>query len=214
MTEPAGNSKPKPDTAPGTHEAVLRLLEAEPRSKVLDMAAGEGALSLAFRERGFEVYACDIAPTFKVPDIPWKQWDLNSDASPYPEGYFDYVACVEIIEHLENPYHLVRQVRRILKGGGKLVLTTPNVTRLQSRIRFLLSGRLDNFPPDMREHINPLFFWELEHILSECGFAVECVTTNRVNKLAKLVRPLTWLLRAEDRLNLEAECYIIKSRKE
>ncbi len=204
--------RPKPDTAPGTHEVMLRLLDSEPGGRILDMGSGEGALSLALKERGFEVWALDIAPIFKAPDIPWKQWDLNSKTLPFEEGSFDYVASVEVIEHLENPHHLIRQARKLLKGDGKLILTTPNIANVQSRIRFALTGRFSFFEPGVEAHVNPIPFWELERILSENGFVIEYLGTVKFTKLGRILRPL-FFLEPRNRAILEGNILVMKARK-
>ncbi len=59
---------------------------------------------------------------------------------PYPDGHFATVLCGELIEHLfEDPMHLMSEVNRILKPGGHLVLTTPNIAALRG-ISAILQG--------------------------------------------------------------------------
>lgn len=211
---PRMKDRPRPDTAPGVHEAVLSLLQGEPRGKILDMGCWEGALSLALQQRGFEVLACDIARYLKVPNIPWKQWDLNSSTIPYEQDFFDYVALVEALEHLENPHQVIRAIRRILKPEGKLILTTPNILSLWSRIRFASSGWFAFFYQDDPTHINPVPFWELERILTANGFAIEAVTTNRHQRLAVALRPLLrLLLKPRDKVLMGGSVLIVKARR-
>jgi glycosyltransferase involved in cell wall biosynthesis/SAM-dependent methyltransferase len=58
-------------------------------------------------------------------------FDAERDPFPYPEGAFDTVVCGELIEHLfQDPMYLMSEVNRILKDGGHLVLTTPNIASL------------------------------------------------------------------------------------
>ena len=209
------NNKPRPDTAPKVHDVVLRLVEGEERGKLLDMGAWEGALSLALKEKGFEVWACDKVPAFKLRDIPWRQWDFNSNDMPFEPAFFDYVVCVEVIEHLENPHRLIRAVRSLLREGGKLIISTPNIASIQSRIRFFLSGWFDFFEPGEEEHINPIPFWELERLLRGNGFVIEAIATNRLTILGEITRPLCWLLlKPRNRPLMEGNTLIIKARKE
>ena len=61
------DDQPKPDTASNVHEVVLDLLKNEKRGKLLDLGAGEGALSKGLLEIGFEVECCDFNPErFKI----------------------------------------------------------------------------------------------------------------------------------------------------
>ncbi len=54
-------------------------------------------------------------------------------AFPYADESFDTVVCGELIEHLfHDPMHMMSEINRILKPGGHLLLTTPNVASLRS----------------------------------------------------------------------------------
>jgi homopolymeric O-antigen transport system permease protein len=76
-----------------------------------------------------ETFACDV-----------DHFDAEKDVFPYPDGYFSTVVCGELIEHLfEDPMHLMSEVNRILKPGGHLVLTTPNIASLRG-IQAILHG--------------------------------------------------------------------------
>jgi glycosyltransferase involved in cell wall biosynthesis/SAM-dependent methyltransferase len=69
-----------------------------------------------------------------------EHFDAEKDAFPYADDYFSTVICGELIEHLfEDPMHLMGEVNRILKPGGHLVLTTPNVAALRG-ISAILQG--------------------------------------------------------------------------
>jgi glycosyltransferase involved in cell wall biosynthesis/SAM-dependent methyltransferase len=76
-----------------------------------------------------ETFTCDI-----------DHFDAEKDRFPYDGEYFSTVLCGELIEHLfEDPMHLMSEVNRILKPGGHLVLTTPNVAALRG-ISAILQG--------------------------------------------------------------------------
>ena len=76
-----------------------------------------------------ETFTCDI-----------DHFDAEKDRFPYDDAYFSTVLCGELIEHLfADPMHLMCEVNRILKPGGHLVLTTPNVAALRG-ISAILQG--------------------------------------------------------------------------
>ena len=76
-----------------------------------------------------EPFVCDI-----------DHFDAEKDVFPYPDGHFSTVLCCELIEHLfEDPMHLMFEANRILKPGGHLLLTTPNVVALRG-IAAVLQG--------------------------------------------------------------------------
>lgn len=177
---------------PKTHERVIALFREFERGSVLDLGAGEGALSLRLREMGFDVRAADLLPEqFKVSEIPCDPVDLNR-AFPYPDGIFDHLCGVEVIEHLENHFGFIRECHRILKPRGKLVLTTPNILNLASRMRYLCTGFYPLVPRPINEttrspvwdHIHPITYYQLRYILHTNGFRMHTVTTDRYRKSA------------------------------
>ncbi len=195
----------RPDAASLVHEKVLSLLLTEKPGLVLDVPAGEGAFVAKARELGYKVRCGDIdVSRFKVHGIKCDQVDLNKPW-PYTSYMFDYVVSIEAIEHLENPWHVVREANRVLKLGGKLIITTPNILTIKSRLSYLLYGypnyfhymierhsnRRDESPVD---HINPVGFLELRHILSRNGFQIETIEANRYLKRHSVLYQLLKLL--------------------
>lgn len=70
----------------------------------------------------------------------YEHFNIEGDLFPYKDSEFDVVVLAEIIEHLLNdPCSVIREIKRVLKPGGTLILTTPNVARLENIAR-LISG--------------------------------------------------------------------------
>ncbi|MEW6439356.1 MAG: class I SAM-dependent methyltransferase [bacterium] len=171
------------EALPGVYDRVLELLRTEPVKTVLDLPAGAGLLSAALSEAGFQVVAGDVRPAkFGPSGIAIIEVDMNGRL-PWQSASFDGVVCVEGIEHLESVLGPCRELFRVLKPGGVLVITTPNVANLWSRVKFLLRGTFYWFDEDAASrfgHLNPIPWFELEYVLQACGFQVEVVTTNRL----------------------------------
>jgi SAM-dependent methyltransferase len=67
--------------------------------------------------------------------------NLDTDPFPYDDGYFTTVVCMETLEHLiADPMHMMEQINRVLKPGGNVVISTPNVTSIAS-LTNILQGR-------------------------------------------------------------------------
>lgn len=141
---------------------------------VLDFGAGLGGFARRLQEAGLyrTVSAVDImARPEALPDaIVWRQADLNAPL-PLPDGGFDAIAALEVIEHLENPRAMLRECFRLLRPGGLLVLTTPNVESLRSLASFALRGYFAAFgPQSYPAHITPLARIDLARAATEAGF--------------------------------------------
>ena len=132
---------------------------------------------------GGETFACDI-----------DHFDAERDRFPYEDEYFSTVICGELIEHLfEDPMHLMAEVNRILKPGGHLVLTTPNVAALRG-ISAILQGYHPGFfnayikpaagsgEVDAR-HNREYTPREIHKLLENSGFAVALLETGEFRDL-------------------------------
>lgn len=171
--------------AAGLYERVLSFLPKEnnKRITILDAGAGSGALSFQLKKMGFQVWACDKNPKqFQVADTFCKQANLN-EKIPFKNNLFDYVISLETIEHLEDPWNFLREVQRVLKPKGTVILSTPNNTHISSRVFYLIFGRFIAFWSrrylEYNWHINPIFYWNLEFMLDHTGFKVTKRTYNQ-----------------------------------
>lgn len=164
---------PKPIAAPGVHEVALALVRkyVQPPARVVELCAGEGAFALRLIQEGYFVVASDInLHGFAVPQVPFHALDLERPfAEKLGPGLYDCAVALEAIEHLENPWLFLRECRGLLKTGGILVLSSPNVECLLSRIIFLVTGGLLTFDRTMQrpDHITPIFSWLLDHGLKQ-----------------------------------------------
>ncbi|MDP2677812.1 MAG: class I SAM-dependent methyltransferase [Rhodoferax sp.] len=148
----------------------------------LDIGSGHGELIEILRTEELVKHscACDYtADLMKLQDVKIQVADLNQQALPFDDRSFNLVTCTEVIEHLEHYRETIREMYRVLKPGGTLVLTTPNVLNLKSRVRFFVYGFHNLFGPlHIREsalhstggHINPVSYFYLAHSLLDAGF--------------------------------------------
>ena len=108
--------------------------------KVLDAAAGNGHLTKWLNSNGYNVVPVDYdTKRWALPKIPCCRVDLN-DQLPFFSNTFDLVVSIETIEHLENPFHVLREFSRVLKSGGFLLVATPNIHCIRSRLKYLVTG--------------------------------------------------------------------------
>jgi SAM-dependent methyltransferase len=197
------------------HETVARILaggEQTRRGLLLDVPAGEGALAARLLSAGFEVRCCDLYPEiFRLRDVEIKGGDL-SGTLPYADATFDFITCVEGLEHIENPQQAIREFARLLRAGGGLVVTVPNILNIEERVKWLLHGYTSHFKPISREalarvreemgameeialHINPISYAELRYTLEKYGFEIQKLYRDKPKAHLWAYWPLVALIR-------------------
>ncbi len=122
--------------------------------------------------------------------VHWLQADLNAPL-PVPDHQFDLLVAVEIIEHLENPRAVAREWRRLLKPGGQVVLSTPNVECIRSLAALVARGHFLPFTePWYPAHITALTAADVRRVLAEAGFVNIQIRYSGHGRIPKLA--LTW----------------------
>ena len=167
---------------------VIQKRFPELSENYLDIGSGTGELiSLVTEKFPAKAYATDY--TNKLINISKQQVDvsnLNDCKLPYCDNYFEVVTITEVIEHLENYHCVLKEIYRVLKPGGLVVVSTPNILNLKSRFRFLFNGFYNLFgplpanPKDIHSangHITPISQYYLLHSLAKSGY-IEAQTSN------------------------------------
>jgi SAM-dependent methyltransferase len=188
-------------------QAVLHRLPTlglPAHARVLDAPCGaEAALTRALIERGFHAQGADLdTPPEERLGKAFTKVDLDQPL-PWSDGTFDAVFSTEGIEHLENHFSFLREVGRILKPGGLLILTTPNIAALRSRVRFFGSGFFGRDSRPLNEasrhplhHIGLATFPELRYELHMSGFRLMEVRHTHIKPISyfyAIYAPWMWL---------------------
>ena len=101
----------------------------------LDISAGDGLSTRMLEERRWRVFPTEYHPRRKG----WTAVDLNGDL-PFRSATFDLVMMLEVVEHLADIPHILREIARVMKPQGVAILSTPNRLNVTSRLHYLLSG--------------------------------------------------------------------------
>lgn len=189
-----------------THDRVVEMMDEEIRGKVLDVPTGTGIMADRLQRMGFEVRCCDINPDyFSAPGLKVDIGDMNQRL-PYENHFFDYVLCLDGIEHVENPFHALREFGRVLRKGGKLFLSVPNYLNIERRLQFLFMGTFSKIPSHetVKEiwkgdlsmaHLSPLGYPLLKFMLEHYGFRILRLEKDRKKNRMIWLQPLVWMVR-------------------
>lgn len=163
-------------------DLLKRLRETKKDSaKLLDVGSYAGHVLIGAKEIGYNAYGCDIEKycdmyrsRFESLGIDNRTCGFPQDKIPFDENYFNVVVMAEVIEHYNfHPSVVLREVFRVLKPEGRILITTPNQSRLNNRIRAFLGKSIhwdiDSGFNDMA-HFREYTGQELEQLLEQTNF--------------------------------------------
>lgn len=150
-------------------EEALQAAHPEPHLRWLDIGCGTGDLLRAVRDRWQPASLTGLDP------ISWLEDDLRDDVrfhaiAAEDAGALepaDRVMLVEVIEHLEAPWSVLRTAAGLVAPGGWIVVSTPNLATLRNRLELAVRGQLTSFRPGYDPHISPALPHVIERVLSE-----------------------------------------------
>jgi ubiquinone/menaquinone biosynthesis C-methylase UbiE len=162
---------------------VASLPEAE---HALDLGCGDGRLTAKLRAGA--VTAADVSPVAlkraerRVPDAELAL--LSPDAPlPFVDSEFELVVCVETIEHVRDVQLFLSEVRRVLRPGGGLALTTPAFSRWKA-----LFGGFDEMFDPLSPHLRFFTRSSLTRVLDALGFDVTSIKRRHGTFLVRATR--------------------------
>jgi SAM-dependent methyltransferase len=173
----------------GTHARVREVFDAAPGSLVIDAGTGRGTFAAWLLSSGYRAVALGIDPTQYRASAPFVCCNLD-DGLPVRSESADAIVAIELLEHLENPMSFFREASRCLTMLGTLIITTPNVLSVTSKVSLMLR----NYPVQFGDrdyysngHLSPISRHQISRIAQRTGFGMEVVRYN-VGKL-----PVPWL---------------------
>lgn len=128
-----------------------RWLADLPRnSRILDIGAGSGELERRLFKMGFQnIVAVDLDDYLDRESIGGRPQltlvDVSRDVWPFEDQSVDVVFLLQMLEHLENPWHCVREALRVTKPGGDIFIAIPHATSFVNRLKFLRTGNVDSY---------------------------------------------------------------------
>jgi SAM-dependent methyltransferase len=169
------------DASSPWYELVREQIGSTAGLHVLELACGRGGFVRELARTGAYVTGCDFS--FSALRAANAKLDasagggsaalIQGDAQclPFADSSFDLLVCCETIEHVPDVHAAMREMHRVTRPGGKLLLTTPNYANLTglydiySRVRHM--GRKDDQPYDRRQ-----WFWQIRGFVRGAGWRI------------------------------------------
>jgi SAM-dependent methyltransferase len=152
---------------------ALLLAEVEPGERVLDLGCGAGRFVAALQDAGADPVGVEIAEAALERarrNVPGAEFHgLAADgAIPLEDASVDLVWCSEVLEHVPDTAGLLSEVRRVLRTGGRLVVTTPSHDL--PRRALIALARFDEHVDPLGQHVRFYSRRSLARVLGEFAF--------------------------------------------
>ena len=142
---------------------------------LVDIGCGTGSFWSYVREHVVNYVGVDVVRYDGFPETPetrFEKVDLDTGRVSCPDGFADVVVSLETIEHVENPRAFFREMKRLAKPGGLIVVTTPNQLSFLSKLCLAVKNQFAAFqesPGSYPAHLTALLEIDLIRISRECG---------------------------------------------
>ncbi len=176
------------------------LIELIPHTarRILDVGCGVGKTGQLLRERGFEeIYgveistnACRQAKSFYKEVVTG---DVEKDVLPFGRGFFDCILYGDVLEHLTDPWHVLKRHREILRDDGIIICSIPNIRHYKILKSLILNGRWEYTDMGILDRTHLRFFTlkTIEDLFRETGYEIKkVIKKKRCNKTLKLINGL------------------------
>lgn len=144
---------------------LTRSLFLKPGGRVLDIGCGSGLYLAYLARKGMEPFGCDFGPPPEVAGIRFFQGTLEK--ASYPSDFFDGIVAWHFLEHVPDPRKTLREMCRVLKRDGQMLVSVPNIKGMEIRIFKGASHLLD-----VPRHLSHFSAETLERLLFETGFHI------------------------------------------
>lgn len=181
------------------HQHLRMLKHFRPKLaglKILDVGCSSGLFLAEARTHGMDCYGTEISPETsafarKHYDLEIHQGDWRS--AGYADGFFDVISLFDVIEHLRDPQRELKDLERLLKPGGLLLQSTPDIDGLFPRASYPFANKLDYWPhPEPPHHLFQFSEKTLTAIVENAGFTVEGAKHTAIDLSYNFGTPKSW----------------------
>jgi O-antigen biosynthesis protein len=185
--------------------------------RILEIGCGAGMTGRLLKELGFqEVVGVELVEKVAREATPYYDRvivdDVEKAALPYEKGYFDCILYGDVLEHLVDPWKVLKEHRSLLKPGGIIVCSIPNIRHYRITKRLLLKGKWDYQESGIldRTHLRFFTIGSMQNMIADSGFEIATVI-----KTPAAAKWLKWLNRLLGGLLIDhlVRRYVFSARK-
>lgn len=145
-----------------------RIQSLGKKSSILDAGCGEGVLVEYFFRQGYDIRGLDLNYE--------SQYVQRGSVlrMPFEDNFFDAILLLDVFEHIaySDQYIALSEIHRVLKSGGHLIMSIPNLAHLNSRFRMVLFGELDRSDIEIN-HVGERPLKENIRLIKNAGFLID-----------------------------------------
>jgi SAM-dependent methyltransferase len=152
---------------------------------LIDVGCGAGGLWPHINQRFSRYMGVDCADYEDLPSaVEFHRSDLDGGRLSLPDELGDVVVAAETVEHLENPRAFFRELTRLTRPGGWIIVTTPNQLSFLSLATLMLKKQFNAFQgPSYPAHITALLEIDLQRMAGECGWQDVAIDYSRQGRI-------------------------------
>lgn len=175
---------------------LRRSVRAPAGLRLLDIGCSSGLFLDVAGDAGFEVCGAELSPDTAA--FAREHFGLEVHAGDwrkagYADASFDVITLFDVVEHLPDPLGELAAVRRLLKPGGLLLQSTPNIDGLFPRASYRLARRLDYWPhPEPPHHLYQFSDRTLAELTERAGYEVTRIDQTRIQLGYSFGTPASW----------------------
>ena len=158
---------------------LIRLIPPGTK-KILEVGCGGGMTGKALRERGFEkIVGIEINEEVTREGRAFYDQIIIGDVEkirlPFEKEHFDCILYGDVLEHLVNPWQVLKDHQAFLKKGGAIICSIPNVRNYRILKNLIFRGRWEYTQDGIldRSHLRFFTLGSIQEMLKEAGFEIE-----------------------------------------
>ena len=159
---------------------IIELIQCN-NCNILEIGCGEGNTLIELKRQGKAKFVVgidivDLNQSSKLDKFILA--DIENDNIELPEEYFDIIICADVLEHLKDPWSVLKKIRKFLKPNGILLASIPNVREIKTLISIVIKGDFKYVDTGILDKTHLRFFCKknIIELFESAGYKIEKIT--------------------------------------